>query len=86
MELNGSEVGENTIAELRYQLKVAFFLYKRKKARWTSLFESIDNLIQKPIKFDDDKISTNFPKNKEQEPLKVSLDEMVLKPKPNDPK
>lgn len=33
----------------RYNLKVAFFLYKRKLARWITLYNNVNSLIQKPI-------------------------------------
>lgn len=50
MELKkNQEVDENFLANIRYQLKLSFFLYKRKKAKWFSLFENVDKLIKKPI-------------------------------------
>ena len=55
-ELSGKEITEQLIADLRYQLKVAYFLYKRKKARWISLFDHIDSLIEKPVNLDKAKL------------------------------
>lgn len=49
---DGQEINEDFLAQVRYQFKVLFFLYKRKKAKWVSLFDSIEKLIQKPIDFE----------------------------------
>lgn len=42
----GEEVSENYIANVRYQYRVSYFLYKRKKSRWMSTYEKINSLIQ----------------------------------------
>jgi len=34
----GKTVDETLIANVRYQLKIKFFLYKRKKARWMEIY------------------------------------------------
>ena len=47
----GKEVDANFIAGIRYELKVAHFLYKRKKARWLSLFNKIESLLVLPVKY-----------------------------------
>ena len=42
----GQEIGEDFIAEIRNRFKMAFFLYKRKKSRWVSLYAKIQALTE----------------------------------------
>jgi hypothetical protein len=87
MDLNGKDVSQDFLAQVRYQLKVSFFLYKRKKARWVSLFETVDKLIKKPIDFDQVKLRTDQDKKKVlSEDKPITLDDMILKPTDNDAK
>lgn len=44
----GRDVDESFIAERRNSLKIKFFLYKRKKARWQSVFGTISDLTVEP--------------------------------------
>jgi len=44
----GKVVDESFIAERRNKLKLKFFLYKRKKARWQSTFNQIESLSINP--------------------------------------
>ncbi len=53
-----------------------FFLYKRKKAKWVSLFDSIEKLIQKPIDFEQVKKRAAGGED-------ATLDDMILKPTEN---
>lgn len=39
------EVTEDFIANVRYQFKLAFFLYKRKKAKWLTLFNNVNQYV-----------------------------------------
>lgn len=45
------EVTEDFIANIRYQFKLAFFMYKRKKSKWLSLYNKVDSLIEKPVQY-----------------------------------
>lgn len=44
------------IANVRYEHKKAFFQYLRKKSRWQDLFDHVDSLVQKPVKYDKEKL------------------------------
>jgi predicted AAA+ superfamily ATPase len=44
----GKSVDESFIANRRNILKLKYFLYKRKKARWHSTFSKIHNLTVEP--------------------------------------
>jgi hypothetical protein len=44
----GKAVDESFVAERRNKLKLQFFLYKRKKARWQSTFNQIEALSIRP--------------------------------------
>lgn len=44
----GRSVDESFIAERRNHLKLKFFLYKRKKARWHSTYSRISDLTVEP--------------------------------------
>ena len=48
----GREVDESFIASRRNQLKLKFFLYKRKMARWYSLFFRMQALTEPPLSID----------------------------------
>ena len=48
----GRQVDEEIIATRRYALKHKLFIYRRKKARWLSLFRSVDSMIRHPIIFE----------------------------------
>lgn len=50
-EINGTLVDETTIASFRNTLKLKFFLYKRKKARWLTLVDEVLSLTVQPAKF-----------------------------------
>jgi hypothetical protein len=43
---DSANVTEDYIANIRYQFKVQYFLYKRKKSRWMTTSESIHRLIE----------------------------------------
>jgi len=45
------------IAEVRFKFKTAFFQYKRKKARWITVFERIKGIIQPLIVVEDGYLS-----------------------------
>jgi hypothetical protein len=70
------------IASVRQQFRIAYFLYKRKYARWSALYRKIDSLIEQPVKYEPEYLKKDLNKLDE---LPV-LDEMSLKPKPNDAK
>jgi hypothetical protein len=74
----GQEVNEDFISQVRYTFKVTFFLYKRKKSRWISLYDKIDSLIEKPVNFEDSYLRKNIDQ--------CSLENMILKPKQNQTK
>jgi hypothetical protein len=48
----GRAINEDFLAEIRYKFKLTFFLYKRKKARWRTLFNKVDAIIEKPNEID----------------------------------
>ena len=50
---DGKEVNESMIAERRSQLRLKYFLYSRKKARWLSMYNLIRRSIEQPVHFDD---------------------------------
>jgi hypothetical protein len=70
------DISLDLIATLRYQFKVNEFLYKRKKARWVTLYSNIHLIIQEPGKFEESYLKKKFSD-------KFELDEMVLKPLKN---
>lgn len=49
---SGKAVDETMIAERRHQLRYKFFMYRRKKARWVSLYNSIESNIEQPVHFE----------------------------------
>ena len=67
---------------MRYQFKVQYFLVKRKKSRWITLFEKVNSLIETPVTYTKEYINKNLD-NPEELPI---LEEMALRPKPNDKK
>ena len=72
-----TKITENYIALKRYQLKLAFFHYKRKKARWLTLYNKIDKIVEKPFK----EYEESYTKRKiEDTDQNFSLEEMVLRP------
>ena len=60
----GRQVDEEIIATRRYALKHKLFIYRRKKARWLSLYRNVDGMIKHPIIFEQTyltrKIETNI--------------------------
>jgi hypothetical protein len=48
----GKAVDESFIADRRNKLKLKFFLYKRKKARWQSTFNQIEAISVRPKTID----------------------------------
>ena len=50
---DGKEVNESMIAERRSLLRLKYFLYSRKKARWLSMYNLIRRNIEQPVHFDD---------------------------------
>lgn len=60
----GAEVNEEMIAERSNLLKMKFFLYKRKKARWITLMNQVKSLTVQPAEFTADyltrKVEINF--------------------------
>lgn len=82
LDLEDSEnVTADYIANVRNQFRIQYFLYKRKKSRWNETFESIIRLIEDP-KIEKSYLERDLDKL---EDLPV-LDEMSIKPKPNDKK
>eukprot|EP00347_Sterkiella_histriomuscorum_P021826 403332633 len=81
----GQDVTEDFLANVRYQLKVSFFLYKRKKAKWVSLFEKVDRLVQKPLDWDRIRERVNQDKKDKikDNDKNISLDDLILRPIPN---
>lgn len=78
----GHDVSADYIANVRYQFKVQYFLVKRKKSRWHTLYDKVNSLIETPVNFDKAYMNRDL-----EDPHELpKLDEMVLKPKPNDQK
>lgn len=73
------EVTEDIIANVRYQFKVAYFMYKRKKSKWITLFNNVDQLVEKPIIYEDKHFKDTI--NKELD--NIALNDLALKSKPN---
>jgi hypothetical protein len=73
------EVTEDFIANIRYQFKVAYFNYKKKKAKWLTIFNKVNSLVETPIKYEDRDLQ--IPSS--QQLSSITLDDLVLKPKPN---
>ena len=80
----GEEVTENYIANVRYQYRVSYFLYKRKKSRWMSTYEKINSLIQLPVTYEDSYLNKNLDGSKNED--LPHLEDMALKPLANDKK
>ena len=65
----GDEVSEDYIANVRYMFRMQYFLYKRKKSRWMTLYAKVNMLIEHPITYEpdylikglDDAASTVYP-------------------------
>jgi len=61
---------------------VQYFLVKRKKSRWHTLYEKVNSLIETPVNFDKTYMNRDL-----DDPHELpKLDEMVLRPKPNNQK
>jgi hypothetical protein len=78
----GDEVSEDYIANVRYMFRMQYFLYKRKKSRWMTLYEKVNMLIEHPITYEPDYLLKGLD---DVDDLPV-LEAMVLKPKANDKK
>lgn len=78
----GQDVSEDYIANVRYQFRVAYFLYKRKKSRWMSLFDKVNSLIEQPVTYEEKYLTKDLT---ELDDLPV-LDQMALRPKANEKK
>jgi hypothetical protein len=66
------------IAEFRFKLRMAYFFYKRKKARWVSLSNKICSLVEQPIHFTDEYLTRKIDISFEAEGLPA----LALKLKP----
>ncbi len=74
MEIRKDQViDEDFIADVRNKFKISFFLYKRKKCRWMTLYKNVMSLIEEVKDIDPE-----YLKKKNQK-----IDEMMLKPKEN---
>ena len=83
LDLNsGQEITEDFIANIRFQFRVQYFLYKRKKSRWMTTFDTVNKLIEQPVTYTDAYLKKDLDKVDD---IPV-LDEMALKPKANDKK
>ena len=71
-------VTEDFIADVRNKFNIAFFLYKRKKSRWVTLYATVKSLTEQPVEFEDAYLKKNISACK--------VDTMVIKPQPNDMK
>lgn len=80
------DINEDYIAMIRYTLKCQYFLYKRKKARWVTLFNKVDDLIERPVVYEQEYLLRDIRKMDFGNADVVNLDELVLKPKTNHPK
>ena len=60
---NGKEVNETMIAKRRNKLKHKYFMYQRKKAKWLSLYHSIERKIKHPVHFDESYLTRKFDLN-----------------------
>ena len=78
----GEEVSEDYIANVRYLFRVQYFLYKRKKSSWMSLYANIIDLIEQPVTYEDSYLLKDL---NIVDDLPV-LDMMALKPRANDKK
>ena len=47
------------IASIRYQFTLAFFMYKRKKGKWLTLFNQLDGLVEKPVEYQEKHLRQN---------------------------
>lgn len=75
MEIRKDQViDEDFIADVRNKFKIAFFLYKRKKSRWVTLYQKVMSLIEEP-KAD---IDPEYLRKKN-----LKIEEMELKSRPN---
>jgi hypothetical protein len=50
----GQDVNEDYIADVRNKFRTAFFLYKRKKSRWISLYNRVTQVTVQPAEFADE--------------------------------
>lgn len=60
-------------------------MYKRKKARWITLFDKIDKIIEKPIDYTPEYLTKEIKSNKS-DAGELSVGELVLKPLPSSAK
>ena len=67
-------MNEDFIANIRFKYKTAFFNYKKAKAKWRSVFETVDKIVIKPIVYDADILRENKQKNRDKS---ISLDKSV---------
>lgn len=74
-KITQQKVDENVISSFRNQLKLKFFLYKRKKARWLTLVDDVEALSVQPIKFSDQYLQRKIDVSFESE----GLPELALK-------
>ena len=54
---SASDITENYIADIRFKFKVAYFNYKKAKAKWKALFNLVDSIVQKPVVYDAEKLN-----------------------------
>lgn len=75
-------VTEDFIANVRFQYKVAYFNYKKMKAKWKMLFNTVDAVVQKPVVYDPDSLKRHNNKSFSKEDSAADL-EIALKPVEN---
>jgi len=73
---------EDYIAGVRQEFRIMYFQYKRKYSRWSALFKNINKLIEQPVVYQPDYLLKDL-ENPDTLPV---LEEMALKPRPNDKK
>lgn len=61
---------------------LAFFLYKRKKARWITLFNKIDSIVEKPVNYDQDYLNRSIAQATTDEAINIKED-LVMKAIPS---
>jgi len=56
---DSSEVSGDFIASVRFKFKVAYFNYRKAKAKWKKLFQHVDKIVQHPVHFDSETLIQN---------------------------
>ena len=87
LKINGSSsVNEDFIANVRFQFKVSYFNYRKAKAKWKNLFNTVDAIVQKPVEYNSEQLSKNKSRHSVGSNQSISEIDIALKPLENSTK